>query len=192
MAYPQGICTTQFLSSSPWPFSHANTLCRSFIPVSPSAYPIVPLRFSFYNFSSRDSIQVVSLLVKAFMFFSPIKGLVLVPVTVVTFQVLVFIHSSSGLASPYYLKDMASLQPYISLNVNGIQSAPKRRAIFSMLRNGGYDFAFLQDSHCTSELEMLWQTEWGGAMYCSNGRSNSRGGLDTPAKKLRHQNITAD
>lgn len=59
--------------------------------------------------------------------------------------------------------------------VNGIQSQPKRRAIFTMLRDGGYDFAFLQESHCTPNAESLWQAEWGGPAYYSNGRSNARG-----------------
>lgn len=63
----------------------------------------------------------------------------------------------------------------ISLNVNGMQSQPKRRAIFSMLRTGGYDFAFIQESHCTPNIESLWQREWGGYAYFSNGRSNARG-----------------
>lgn len=63
----------------------------------------------------------------------------------------------------------------ISLNVNGIQHQPKRRAIFSMLRDGGYDFAFLQEAHSTAGVEHLWRAEWGGPAYYSNGRSNARG-----------------
>lgn len=75
---------------------------------------------------------------------------------------------------------MASLRG-ISLNVNGIQSQPKWRAIFTMLRDGGYDFAFLrlfaflQEPHCTSGIESLWRAEWEGSAYFSNGRSNARG-----------------
>lgn len=44
-----------------------------------------------------------------------------------------------------------------------------------MLRNGKYDFALIQESHCTSNIESLWQSEWGGHAYYSNGRSNARG-----------------
>lgn len=63
----------------------------------------------------------------------------------------------------------------ISLNVNGILSTPKRRAIFAMIREGRYDFALLQETHSTAEKQSLWQAEWGGPAYFSNGRSNARG-----------------
>lgn len=63
----------------------------------------------------------------------------------------------------------------ISLNANGLLHAPKRRAIFSMIRNGSYDFAFLQETHSTAKTEHLWRSEWGGRMLCSHGSSNSRG-----------------
>lgn len=63
----------------------------------------------------------------------------------------------------------------ISLNANRLKSPAKRRAIFSMRRNGNFDFAFLQESHFTSDIEPMWQAEWGGSIYCSNGRSNGRG-----------------
>lgn len=62
-----------------------------------------------------------------------------------------------------------------SLNANGLNSPVKRRAIFKMIRDGMYDIALLQETHCTSEDEHLWKAEWGGAAFFSNGRSNARG-----------------
>lgn len=63
----------------------------------------------------------------------------------------------------------------MSLNVNGLRSPAKRRAIFKTAREGNYDMVLLQETHCTSEEERLWKTEWGGQMLCSHGVSNSRG-----------------
>lgn len=69
---------------------------------------------------------------------------------------------------------MASLK-CVSLNVNGLQAKPKRQAIFQLLRKGSYDLIFLQETHCTSDLETVWRSEWGGDIIFSNGLSNSRG-----------------
>lgn len=44
-----------------------------------------------------------------------------------------------------------------------------------MIGKGGYDFILLQETHATPEKEKLWQAEWGGKIYFSNGRSNARG-----------------
>lgn len=63
----------------------------------------------------------------------------------------------------------------LSLNVNGLLHQAKRRAIFSMTRNGMYDFALLQEAHSTSKTERIWTSEWGGRIYYSHGLSNARG-----------------
>lgn len=63
----------------------------------------------------------------------------------------------------------------MSLNVNGLRIPAKRRAIFKTARDGGYDVILLQETHCTSEVEHLWRTEWGGQMICAHGTSNARG-----------------
>lgn len=65
----------------------------------------------------------------------------------------------------------------LSLNVNGLKSRSKRRAIFMLIRDGRYDFALLQETHCTPDLAPIWQAEWGGQVYSSHGSSNSRGVL---------------
>lgn len=63
----------------------------------------------------------------------------------------------------------------ISLNVNGLLADTKWRAIFAKVRKADYDFVLLQETHATPEKEALWQAEWGGNIYFSNGRSNARG-----------------
>lgn len=63
----------------------------------------------------------------------------------------------------------------ISLNVNGINAADKRRSMFSKLREGGYDLCLLQECHSMQTTAHLWQSEWGGQVLFSHGASNSRG-----------------
>lgn len=62
-----------------------------------------------------------------------------------------------------------------SLNVNGLQVASKRRAIFHTLRRLDFDFCLLQETHSTEETAALWQAEWGGEIIYSHGSSNARG-----------------
>lgn len=63
----------------------------------------------------------------------------------------------------------------ISLNVNGMRSTLKRRALFNDLRNSGSDIIFLQETHCTHAEEKIWLSEWGASGYFCHGKSNSRG-----------------
>ena len=34
---------------------------------------------------------------------------------------------------------------------------------------------FLQDTHCTPDIQRIWRSEWGGDIIFANGASNSRG-----------------
>lgn len=63
----------------------------------------------------------------------------------------------------------------LTLNTNGIRSAPKRRALFKKLRNMKTDFIMLQEIHSTTSEEKIWLTEWGSGGVFSHGVSNSRG-----------------
>lgn len=63
----------------------------------------------------------------------------------------------------------------LSLNVNGLQSKTKRKAIFELVRNSGHDVVCLQETHCISDMEKIWQSEWGGPIWFFNGGSNPRG-----------------
>lgn len=79
----------------------------------------------------------------------------------------------------------------LTLNTNGIRLAPKRRALFTRLRNMNFDIMMLQETHSTSNDEKIWLTEWGsGGIFC-HGLSNSRGvgilfnrGTDFKVKKI--------
>ena len=62
-----------------------------------------------------------------------------------------------------------------SLNCNGLNDDLKRRAVFDKLKNKGQGIFLLQETHCTTEKEQKWRTEWGNNMFFSNGTSNARG-----------------
>lgn len=62
-----------------------------------------------------------------------------------------------------------------TFNVNGMSSAPKRRAIFQDLRQRSFDFCLLQETHSTQGTLKLWKQEWGGQIIASNGQQNARG-----------------
>ena len=62
----------------------------------------------------------------------------------------------------------------ISFNVRGLRCVNKRRAIFDFYRNK-CDILCLQETHSTSEDEVIWSAEWGGKILYSHGTSASRG-----------------
>lgn len=45
----------------------------------------------------------------------------------------------------------------------------------------------LQETHCTRELENLWQAEWGGKVFYSHGTSSARGVATLVKKKYSFQ-----
>lgn len=63
----------------------------------------------------------------------------------------------------------------ISLNVNGLRQASKRRALFKDLRSYKADLYLLQETHSTPVDQKIWSAEWGGKTFFSHGRSNSKG-----------------
>lgn len=63
----------------------------------------------------------------------------------------------------------------VTLNANGMRSLTKRRAIFNDLRNTKSDIIFLQETHCNTQEEKIWLSEWGGPGYFCHGKSNARG-----------------
>lgn len=63
----------------------------------------------------------------------------------------------------------------VSLNVNGLRLAPKRRALFQSLRALQADFIFLQEIHSQPSDVRVWLSEWGGKGVFAHGRTNSSG-----------------
>lgn len=65
---------------------------------------------------------------------------------------------------------------FYSQNCNGLGDSVKRKAVFKRLKDKGEGIFLLQESHCTSKSEKLWDNEWGhrGNIY-SNASSQSSG-----------------
>ncbi len=82
----------------------------------------------------------------------------------------------------------------LSFNCNGIRDTAKRRQVFTFLRSKRADILFLQETHCTENVEKIWESEWGGKAYFSNGSSNSTGVCILFRKNLDLQvhNVTKD
>ena len=68
---------------------------------------------------------------------------------------------------------------FISPNVNGLRTTnrglPKRRKLFTWLKNLGAEIVLLQETHSDPRLGQVIENEWGGKCYFSHGDRNSRG-----------------
>ena len=65
----------------------------------------------------------------------------------------------------------------LSLNIRGIRSFEKREGMFNWLLKSGTDICFLQETHSTKEVEIIWKKQWKGDMFFSHGSSHSKGVL---------------
>lgn len=63
----------------------------------------------------------------------------------------------------------------VTLNVNGLRLAPKRKALFLKVRNTKADYVFLQEIHSTQQDQRIWLSQWGRQGIFAHGKSNSRG-----------------
>ena len=65
----------------------------------------------------------------------------------------------------------------LSLNVRGIRTFEKRKAVFSWLVNSDADIIFLQETYSTRDIENIWRKQWKGEMLFSHGSNHSKGVL---------------
>ena len=63
----------------------------------------------------------------------------------------------------------------MSLNVRGIRSSAKRKALFLWLKKQNADIIFLQETYSTEEIEAIWKTQFKGKMIYSHGTNHSCG-----------------
>ena len=63
----------------------------------------------------------------------------------------------------------------LSLNVRGIRSSTKRKALFLWLNRQNADIVFLQETYSTEEVEAIWKTQYKGKMFFSHGTNHSCG-----------------
>ena len=63
----------------------------------------------------------------------------------------------------------------LSLNVRGIRSFEKRKALFIWLNKQKADIIFLQETYSSVEMENIWRTQWNGKMFFAHGSNHSCG-----------------
>ena len=65
----------------------------------------------------------------------------------------------------------------LSLNVRGIRSSVKRKALFLWLNKQRANIVFLQETYSTVEVEATWNTQWKGKKFYAHGTNHSCGVL---------------
>ena len=63
----------------------------------------------------------------------------------------------------------------MSLNVRGIRSFDKIKALFHWLSKEKSNIIFLQETYSTPEVENIWKSQWRGDIFFSHGSEHSRG-----------------
>lgn len=77
-------------------------------------------------------------------------------------------------------------------NVNGMNDVIKRRKIFTALKYANVDVALLQETHATDKTVQLWQSEWGGRIYASNGDTNVKGVMILCKRNLQYEVVRVE
>ena len=57
----------------------------------------------------------------------------------------------------------------------GLNNRIKRKRLFKQILRDKFNLFLLQETYSTPEGITLWENEWGGKIFASHGRSNSRG-----------------
>ena len=63
----------------------------------------------------------------------------------------------------------------LSLNVRGIRSPTKSKALMMWLDKQKHDIIFLQETYITPEVEAFWKTQWKGKAFFAHGTNHSCG-----------------
>ena len=81
----------------------------------------------------------------------------------------------------------------VSLNTQGLRTPNHRNSAFHFLKLHKYDI-FLQETHCTNDLQDAIKRDWTGEIYFNNGAANSCGVaiLFNPRFNYTHINTSQD
>ena len=64
---------------------------------------------------------------------------------------------------------------FTTLNVRGLNSSRKRRAIFRQLHINKFSIIFLQETYGSTDQEKVWGNEWGSKVFFCHGSKHSKG-----------------
>ena len=79
----------------------------------------------------------------------------------------------------------------ISLNVRGIRSFEKRKAVFNWLYKSQADICFLQETYSTPEVINIWKKQWKGVTFFSHGSCHSKGTMILVKEQLDFKLISS-
>ena len=84
----------------------------------------------------------------------------------------------------------------LTLNVNGLNNAAKRRNLMIYCISKNWDFYLLQETHCCDEIVDKWSKEWqtltrGNSLW-NNGNHKERGVAILTKKDLKVNEISKD
>ena len=79
----------------------------------------------------------------------------------------------------------------VSLNVRGIRSFEKRKAVLNWLYKSQADICFLQETYSTPEVVNIWKTEWKGDTFFSHGSCQSEGTMILVKEQLDFKLISS-
>ena len=68
--------------------------------------------------------------------------------------------------------------------MRGIGDENKRRRVYNQFRKFEGDICLIQEAHCTTKVNVLWENQWGHKVLASNGSSNTCGVMTLFNKKL--------
>ena len=63
----------------------------------------------------------------------------------------------------------------VSLNIHGIHTFEKRKAIFNWFMKQNADLCFLPETYSTEAIENQWKAQWCGEILFAHGSPHSRG-----------------
>ena len=79
----------------------------------------------------------------------------------------------------------------VSLNVRGIRSFEKRKAVLNWLYKSQADICFLQETYSTPEVVNIWKKQWKGDTFFSHGSSHSKGTMILVKEQLDFKLISS-
>ena len=79
----------------------------------------------------------------------------------------------------------------ISLNVRGIRSLEKRKAVFNWLYKSQADICFLQETYSTPDVVNIWKKQWKGDTFFSHGSCHSKGTMILVKEHLDFNQISS-
>ena len=79
----------------------------------------------------------------------------------------------------------------LSLNVNGLRSKTKRKAVFNLFKQKKYDIICLQETYITESVKDEWMNEWKGEFIYQAGTSRSCGEIILFSEKVSDISVVA-